>query len=289
MNTGEEVATANIVAETGGPMLSCTHCKKDVPQDGAALVAKAKSDLATTPCPTCKRVPSPGAQAVGCRHCGRSVHISSALAGRSTYCPWCSQQLSIPAETEQPALKQSAEAFQWLVFRRDSLLRQFENKGELIAAIQGNKVGPFDVCMVHQAAEPTSLRQACDKEISLRKLYNPTGATAVQIGTGAFAVCAALYLMVDFYWFGWRQSLILLTAIASVTILQGKFWIGFIALWILGGLLGVPVGGGTFITLLVEALSAALAGAVGGGIAYGATYLTGTVAGWNKRAVVWHG
>lgn len=280
---------ANSPGGSVSPSLLCAQCKKPVPQELAALVARQKIDLVTTACPTCQRLPPPDARGIGCRHCGRRLFVSSALAGHTTYCPWCSRELALPAESEQQALKASGEAFKWLVFRDNSLLRQFENKDELISALYGNKVLPVDVCMVHCSAEPTSLRQACDKEISLRKLYDPIGATAVQIGSGVFMACAALYLLFDFYMFGWRQSMILLAAILAVTVLQAYFWVGFIALFGLGYLLGVPVGGGTFLTLIVEALSAALAGAVGGGIAYGATFATGKIGGWNARAAVWRG
>lgn len=271
------------------PSFLCGQCKKPVPQDSAALVAKEKTDLVTTACPTCKRLPLPDARGIGCRHCGRRLFVSSALAGHTTYCPRCSQGLALPAESEQQALKASGEAFKWLVFRDNSLLRQFENKDELISALFGNKVLPLDVCMVHRSAEPTSLRNACKAVDSLRVLYDPEGATAFKVGVWVFMACAALYLLFDFYMFGWRQSLILLTAILAVTVLQAYFWVGFIALFGLGYLVGVPVGGGTFLTLLVEALSAALAGAVGGGIAYGATLVTGKIGRWNARAAVWRG
>lgn len=62
-----------------------------------------------------------------------------------------------------------------------------------------------------------------------------------------------------------------------------------IALFVLGTLLSVHVGGGTFLTLLVEAFFTALVGGIGGGIAYGATHLIGKARRWNDRAVVWRG
>jgi len=139
--------------------------------------------------------------------------------------------------SEEEAFKASGKAFKWVVFRDHKSLRQFENKDELVAAMGTGEVLPDDVCMVHRIAEPTSLRKACSKEGSLQSLFDPLGAKARQVGGAVFAACAALYLIADFYVFGWRQSIIFVTAIVCVIVLKQRFWIGIIALFVLGKML----------------------------------------------------
>ena len=282
-------ATTPSAPEAAPPSLVCAGCKATVGQDPNTLAGLEKASITTLACPNCNRLPTTDASAIGCHHCGRRLFVSAALAGHTARCPSCAQAVPVPAASDRPGLEASGKALKWLVFRGDTLLLEFKGRGDLVAAMYARTVRPDDICMVHRAAEPKSLRAACDTEEGLRSLYDPTGARAAQVGTAVFGVCAALYLIVDFYNFGWAQSIIFVTAILCVTVLRQFFWVGLIVLFVLGKLLGVPVGGGTFLSLVVEALSTALVGAIGGGIAYGATHLMGRVGRWNERAPVWRG
>src|SRR5436853_7633101 len=110
-------ATPTMVAEPAQVTLRSVGCKTAVAQDPGTLVAKEKTALVTTACPTCKRTPVADVNAIGCLHWGRKLFVCSALHGHDASCAWCAKDLIVPSGSEQEALEASGKAFKWLVFR----------------------------------------------------------------------------------------------------------------------------------------------------------------------------
>jgi hypothetical protein len=105
------------------------------------------------------------------------------MLGRGVRCPACNSELTLPSGEKWNQLQHSISECRWTVFSpTNERTIVFKNKQELIDAMRSNSVAGGDLCMQHQYAAPIKLRQACDRQFDLLRLYKPEQAYSNRFG-----------------------------------------------------------------------------------------------------------
>lgn len=159
---------------------------------------RAVISLQTATCPTCraKRNLIAGTRLgteLGCPFCLRAFKIDDDLFGQHVLCPECSSEIAVCRQADFRRNAHSAflkildsNGQRWRVFASEgSPIMELTKRQDLIDAIVEGRVRGDHVVVKFELAPPISMKDLCNQEFSLRKLYDPAGTIGVVIGVGA--------------------------------------------------------------------------------------------------------